>query len=130
MKKRETAIQNEIRIALSQRREGKLFRVNVGQAWTGNEIRQMEYGAILIRDARPFKTGLPRGFSDLFGYTMVEVTEDMIGQKLPVFTAIEVKTEHGRVSDSQQQFLDIVGTDGAICGVARSVDDALGIVGE
>ena len=124
---REAALQNQIRLALSKRGGCKLFRANVGRGWTGNDIQHID-GALLIRDPRPLSSGLPAGYSDLTGYTMVEVTPDMVGSKVPVFTAIEVKTASGRVSEAQQHFLDTVGADGALCGVARSADDAANII--
>jgi hypothetical protein len=41
-----------------------------------------------------------------------------------VFTAIEVKTPTGRVSEQQQRFISMVNGLGGIAGVARSVQDA------
>lgn len=41
------------------------------------------------------------------------------------FIAIEVKTEKGRVSDAQQQFLEAVTASGGVAILARSVDDVI-----
>ena len=131
---RERRIQNGIRNALVD--EGLFFRANVGKGWTGEAervsrsgVRFVPDGSVILRDARPFDTGLPPGFSDLFGARPVKITADMVGQTLAVFTAIEVKTKTGRVQMRQERFLDAVSFAGGIAGVARSVDDALIIIG-
>jgi hypothetical protein len=99
----EHAIQNRIRAALSP--YAVVFRANVGKVKTP--------------DGRFFDTGLPTGFSDLFGFRKSD------GRA--VF--IEVKTPHGRVSENQKNFLKQMQSCGAIAGVCRSVDDALRLIG-
>jgi hypothetical protein len=47
-----------------------------------------------------------------------------VGQRVAVFTSIEVKTPTGRVSPEQRQWLETVQAAGGIAGVARSVNDA------
>jgi len=94
----EHKIQNEIRIALADR--CMLFRINVGKAYT--------------KDGRYFDTGVPKGFSDLFGFRKSD------GKA--VF--IEVKTPTGRPTDQQKKFLNAMLNAGAVAGVCRSVQDA------
>jgi hypothetical protein len=115
-------IQNQIRLALSP--YGVFFRSNVGEAWTGPEIIKTEGGGVYIPKAHRFNSGLPPGFSDLFGVVPVQVG----GRTLGVFTAIEVKRIGGRVSADQENFLAVMQARGALGGVARSVDDAIAIV--
>ena len=83
-----------------------------------------------LRDAngRPVQFGLAKGSADLIGWTTRTITPDMVGQRVAVFTSIEVKTATGRVSTEQRQWLEAVQAAGGIAGVARSVDDALRIV--
>ena len=97
----EQDIQNLIRIAASK--ENVIFRANVGKVRT--------------QDGRYFDTGLPKGFSDLFGFR-----ND--GQ---IFF-IEVKKPGGRVRDDQYKFIDVVKQNGALAGIAYSVEDALKII--
>ena len=110
----EHAKQNEIRNALA----GLciLFRANVGQAWTGVVLKHIG-GTITLANARPFSTGLPRGFGDLFGLTFD-------GR----FLRIEVKTAKGRVSKEQAALIAAVRRAGGRAGVARSVEEALAIL--
>ncbi|BAO20639.1 hypothetical protein [Pseudomonas phage PPpW-3] len=125
MSSREHAIQNEIRNALADK--GLIFRANVGQAWTGTKVSRLAGGKVLIEGARPFTTGLPPGFSDLFGMVPVEITPDMVGQTVAVFVAVEVK-DKARATDKQANFLRAVNDNGGRAGVARSADDAVRIV--
>ena len=125
MSKSEHRIQNEIRGALAGR--ALIFRANVGRAWTG-DVTRLPDGSVLIRNPRPLDTGLPAGFSDLFGLKPVEITPEMVGQRVGVFVAVEVKAAGGRLSTRQRSFLNAIESNGGRAGVARSVDDALEIV--
>ena len=122
---KEHSIQNAIRNSLVDR--GLFFRVNVGQGWTGDSVQKLPDGSVLITNARPFSTGLPKGFSDLFGLVPLTIEPHHVGQQVGVFTAIEVKTQRGRVSEIQGNFLNAVQHNGGLAGVARSPDDALKI---
>lgn len=103
--KTETDIMNEIRLALSA--AGHMnFRANVGK--------------VKMADGRWFSTGLPDGFSDLFGFRKTDAK---------IFF-IEVKTPTGKLRKDQERFLTAMNQRGAIVGVARSTEDALKIVGE
>lgn len=97
-------IQNEIRVGTAD--IALLFRANVGKGRT--------------YDGRHFDTGLPKGFSDLFGF---RYSDGRI-----VF--IEVKTESGRASPEQINFIQRMQIYGAIAGIARSVEDARRIIME
>lgn len=129
MANKEHALQNGIRNALAGR--ALIFRANVGKAWQSNDVvkvpRQipvvMGPRDVLLKNARPFETGLPPGFADLFGLVAVEITTDMVGKKLAVFTALEVK-DGARVSPLQRNFINAVNDNGGRAGVVRSVDDA------
>jgi len=98
----EHKIQNEIRLAVSE--SCIIFRMNVGTGYTS--------------DGRYFTTGVPKGFSDLFGFRKSD------GKA--VF--IEVKTEKGRASSEQLKFIDAMNRSGAIAGVCRSAEDALKLI--
>ena len=70
-----------------------------------------------------FGVGNPGG-SDLIGYRRVRVTEEMVGQEIAQFAAVEVKSARGRVKPEQQQFINHVLSAGGVAGIARSVDEA------
>ena len=69
-------------------------------------------------DGRYFNTGVPKGFSDLFGFRKSD------GRS--VF--IEVKTQKGRPTQEQKHFLEMMRKAGAIAGVCRSAEDAVSLV--
>lgn len=136
---KEQTIQNRARLALSQEQLGVYWRANVGQAWTSNETFKitgnghaasfrLQVGDMVLREARPFDTGLPKGFSDLFGGTYVTITPDMVGKTVAVFTGLEAKGPNGRLTKHQQFFLDAVVRMGGIGGVFRSPEQAVEIV--
>lgn len=99
----ETDIQNQIRVALSP--YCAVFRVNVGLCYT--------------KDGRPMRTGVPTGFSDLFGHRKSD------GRAF----YIEVKTDKGKASDDQNHFIAQMDATNAISGICRSPEDALALLG-
>jgi hypothetical protein len=109
----EQSIQQNIRLALSKT-GARIFRNNVGS----------------MKDAqgRVVRFGLCKGSSDLIGWTPVTITADMVGKKIAAFTAIEVKTPTGRATDEQINFLHRLAQDGGIGGIARSPEEAVGII--
>ena len=128
---KEHDLQNEIRLHVSKERLGTLFRANVGQGWAGKVQRMHltpDTNTILLVNPRPFSTGLPVGFPDLFGFVPVTITPDMVGQEIAVFAAVEVKQNTGRVSAKQRDMMAFLQKHGARAGVARSVDDAARIL--
>lgn len=61
-----------------------------------------------------YDTGVPKGFSDLFGFRKRD------GRAI----FIEVKTKTGKPTKEQVHFLETMQKSGAIAGVCRSVGDA------
>lgn len=104
----------------------RVFRQNVGMAWAG--AAKKSGNTVTITDARPFHAGLCKGSSDIIGWTSVEITPEMVGQKVAVFTAIECKTATGRPTPEQTNFLERVRAAGGFAGIARCVEDALEII--
>lgn len=113
----------------------RIFRNNVALAWTGNKvvhIKQkttimLDNGDVIIRGARPIHAGLCEGSSDYIGFFPTIITDDMVGKKVAIFTACEVKTKIGRVSEKQKIFIDVVKSAGGIAFVARSDDEAVNL---
>ena len=110
----ERDIQSAILIALSHG-PTRLLRINAGVAWQGTVIERTPQRLVL---ARPYAIRLAApGVSDLIGWTE--------GGR---FVAIEVKAPRGRLTDEQAAFIELVRRSGGLAGVARSVDDARGIL--
>src|SRR5678815_161090 len=93
----ETVLQNKIRVALSD--IAVTFRINVGTFKAGDRF---------------ISTGVPKGFSDLFGFRRKD------GKTF----FIEVKTGKGRPSKSQLDFIKRMQECGANAGIARTIEEA------
>ena len=79
---------------------------------------------MVVRQGRPLHAGLCVGSGDLIGYSTIEITPDMVGQRVAVFASVEVKAPKGRVSPEQAAFAQHIRSVGGLSGIARSVADA------
>jgi hypothetical protein len=71
------------------------------------------------------------GGSDLIGFHSVIITPDMVGKKVAIFTAFEVKrSSGGKATDKQLRFIDLVKCFGGIAGVVRSEEEAKSLLTE
>ena len=113
----ETTLQQQIRLALGTHPQTRLFRNQVGSLPDPRTGRLVTFG-------------LARGSADLIGWRTITITPAMVGQRVAVFTSIEVKTPTGRVRPDQQAWLGTVQSAGGIAGIARSVPDALQLVAD
>lgn len=87
----------------------RLFRNNVGRIRT-KEGAWIQYGLCV-------------GSSDIIGWKTRIITPEMIGQPIAVFTAIEVKSATGSLTDQQRAFLATVKDAGGIAFEIRSESD-------
>lgn len=112
MKKKQKEVDKQRYFQIYYSKYGRLFKLDNGLAYhkIGNEYI-------------PFKYGPGAGVSDLIGFTEVEITEDMIGIKVPIFTAFEVKTKTGRASELQENFITMVKSYNGIAGIVRSEEE-------
>lgn len=121
----ETPTQRKIMLALGSLPGVRIFRNNVGMGWAGRLVDNSN-GRVTLENARPLHAGLLKGSGDLIGWKTVEVTADMVGTKLAVFTSVEVKREKGgRTSEAQDQWRKVVKENGGIAIIARSDEEAL-----
>ncbi len=123
----ESATMRRIQIALSRETRATSFRNHVGSGWHGKLVSHRD-GRAVIEGARPLHAGLCDGSADLIGWAEVLITPDMVGRKVAVFTALEVKSPAGRPTDEQRNFLQRVKTAGGIGEVVRSEDQAVAAV--
>lgn len=72
----------------------------------------------------------PNGASDWIGYQSVLVTEDMLGQTIAVFVAIEAKRPGKSGTDAQDAFCEEVRAAGGKAGVVHSVEELARILGD
>lgn len=123
----EKSILNYIQLALSKL-GAVTFRNNTGTAYQGTRLQSPLPNSVLLGDPRPLHAGLCKGSSDLVGWQTVEVTPDMVGKRVAVFVAIEVKTPKAKPTEEQLNFLRRVQEAGGLAGIARSPEDAITIL--
>jgi hypothetical protein len=102
---------NEIRLAAT-RAGARLLRNNCGTLRT-DAGHYVTYGL-----------GNPGG-SDLIGWTPRIIN----GQRVAIFTAVEVKTPRGVITDEQTQFIETVREAGGIADAVTSIEELLKLIG-
>lgn len=123
----ETNLTKRILLHVSKYTNSRLFRNNTGTGWVGKSRRTKD-GGIYIDEPRPLKAGLCIGSSDLIGWTKTEITPDMVGKNIAIFTALEVKTKYGKASKEQINFIQQVREAGGISGIARDESDSYNVI--
>lgn len=109
----------------------KLLRNNILTAWMSNHIFRPSAkttvtvypGDVVLTQARQVKAGLGDGTSDLIGWHTIIITEAMVGSRVAVIAVCETKSNTGRVTKQQKQFIETIINDGGIGIIARSPDD-------
>ena len=86
-------------------------------------------GALVDQQGRFVRFGLCKGSSDLIGLRSLEITPELVGQRLAQFVALEIKTGSGTVSSEQRAFLRLVEELGGVSAVCRSVEEAEQLLG-
>lgn len=106
----------------------RLFRQNVGRGWVGRLVSQKD-GTVVLANARVLHAGLCKGSSDVIGWMPVVITPDMVGRRIAVFTALEVKTPGVPTTDEQANFVRAVRESGGYAAVVRNVEDGVAALG-
>ena len=104
----ESLVQKAIFTKVNLRKNSKVFRNNVGSVQI--DKRYIEYG-------------LHKGSADLIGWETIEITPDMVGQKIARFLSIECKSKKGKPTDQQLHWAEMVNNAGGKSIIARSVAD-------
>jgi hypothetical protein len=119
----EASILQRILYALGSRVGTRLFRNTTGVAYVGRTVEKSA-GSITLAPFRVVTHGLAPGSSDLIGWHTITVDRSMIGTKLAVFLAVEVKAAQGTLAPEQSNFLAAVERAGGIAICARHEDEA------
>lgn len=87
----------------------------------GGRLFRNNCGTLLDVNGRPVKFGVANpGGSDLIGWRSVIVTPEMVGKKIAIFTAREVKIGRTKVTTNQQAFIDAVNAAGGDARIVRA----------
>lgn len=115
MNKSEHRIQQEIQLSASQ--YGIVLRLNSGKFWQGKRVWSNELKQFILINLRPVQ-GCPEGTPDLL----------FLGENNNI-AFVECKDHKGKTREKQEKFIEIMHQYGIKAGVARSVEDALEIIG-
>lgn len=89
-------------------------QIMVALSSEGHFVARANVGLFFTQDGRPIRSGLPAGFSDLFGHRAGDARAFYL----------EVKTATGRPSPAQLAFIAAMKKRGALAAIVRSVADA------
>jgi hypothetical protein len=81
----------------------------------GHFVARANVGLFFTKDGRPVRSGLPVGFSDVFGHRARDARAFYL----------EVKTPTGRVSPQQLAFISAMQRRGAIAAIVRSSSSSI-----
>jgi len=124
---KETNISKESFNHIGKIPEFRIFRNNVGMGYQGEKAKGSNKDMIKLLNPRIVKFGLQKGSSDYILLKSVTITEDMVGQKIAQFGALEFKQLKGKALDEQKAFIQMVLRMGGFAGVSRSLEDSLAI---
>jgi hypothetical protein len=113
----EIVVRNLILRTVGRKPAVRLFSNPVGIAYVGNRGQQPP-------GTRQIRFGLHVGSSDLIGWVTREITNDMVGERVAQFLALEVKSPTGKVRPEQLNFIEVVKRAGGVAAIVRSVEDA------
>jgi len=103
---------------MSNKTEKKLTEdVRYSEAITGSRLFRNDNGTGFRKDGQIFPYGLGSGSSDQVGYKEIIVTKGMIGMKVAIFQAVEIKTLTDKISCKQIIFYLNVRISGGIARV-------------
>ena len=104
-------------------------RIQLRATELGARLWRNNVGTYKTKEGYWIKYGIQNpGGSDLIGFTPITITTSMVGSKLAVFTAIEVKTLRGKASEDQEAFIDCVKLNGGIASLARNEGELDGLI--
>lgn len=111
----ETALQNRIRLMLSAHCKDVVHFRN-------------HTGALKDNRGRMVRFGLGAGSPDIVGWKAIEITPDMVGQRVAVFVGIEIKIPGEQPRPDQNFWLSRLNAAGGIAGVAHSEYEAIDLL--
>jgi hypothetical protein len=127
----ETVILQAIRLAVGKAVKGvRLFRNHAGIFWAGRVVSyDADAHVVTLCNAQRVQGGLVDGASDLIGWRSVVVTPDMVGRRVAVFCAPEVKVPGAKPPPAEQiTWRDNVLSAGGIAGIVHSPDETLALL--
>lgn len=109
----------------------RLFRNNVGQAWTGRgmtlqrgQVYHAKGGERVIMEPRPVDFGLLKGSGDGIGWHSRVITPEDVGTRIAQFVSLETKAGEGKASPEQMTWARNVQEAGGIAIITKEPERA------
>jgi len=109
-----------------------LFNNPIGQAWSGKTVKRTGT-TIVLAFARRIAFGVfGAGGSDLIGWKTITITASMVGQRVAVFHAVELKNPNGtgRTTPEQLDIISLVNNSGGRGAIINSIQEFRNFIGE
>lgn len=116
-------LKDAVRLSLGKDPDVTIHNNPSGVGWQGRLVKEQKH-QIRLEHPRRIKFGLVTGASDLIGYVSVLITPEMVGRRVAVFLAPEIKVGADTMSAEQAHFHDMVKLAGGIAVECRAVGDA------
>lgn len=100
----------------------RLYTNPVVSAWVG-KVKEFTKGVLTLVGASKVHAGLEEGSPDIFGWRILIITPEMVGERIAQPVGLEVKIPPDDLSPIQQKFLMKMEMDGCVVGVVRKVED-------
>lgn len=115
-----TKLLKECLVALGKKfSTGRFFRNEVGEGWFFPPWNR----SFNAEDKRYLVYGLSPDTPDIVGFTSLDITLDMVGTKVAVFTGYEIKTGNAVQTSGQKNFQKILESMGGTYKIIRSTED-------
>lgn len=125
----EMEVKARIRLDLGRVAGLRLFNNPVGVAWHGKTVAQTA-NLVTLQGARVVSYGLMPGSPDLIGWQSIVVTPEMVGQRVAVFVAPEIKRARGGDEAAhQERFQQAIRNAGGKSGFVRSSAETAELLG-
>jgi hypothetical protein len=129
----ENAVKARAKVAMSN--AGAVTFANLSGAGVFGKVLSVAKGNIYTVVGKILRAGLGasekiKGSPDRVGYKSVVITPAMVGRRVAIFVGVELKADDGDLTVEQDWFLRALAKAGAICGVARTAEEAEAIIRE
>lgn len=108
-----------------------VFRNDNGCGYVGGRVLRIresgmmpiEKGQLVVVNPSKITYGLYPGSGDYVGWTPIEITPDMVGKRIAVFTSVEIKTKNDNMSNRQINWFKRVKEAGGIAEIWKEQHD-------
>lgn len=128
----ESEFKNQFDKLIVKTKHTRLFANPSGNAWVGRLLKH-NGTSVSLAYARRMQFGLlSPGAPDRIGWKTITITENMVGQTIAQFCAVELKRPDGkgRISPEQIDAINLINSVGGLAVVIDNMEQAIDLFGE